>query len=185
MHPPVSGSLAPFPSSSPPGGSRGRNSDSGTCCHPDSSTDLSTDRRTDAWSSRSPRTLTHTLTHAAQEPGPGWAPSPPSAACHGFYQTTDRGRVPRPAAAGFRPEAVTLPTPLPFGCFPFGQTSMLPPHDPHGLRPLSPCPRVPLRPRKAWTSSQASGLLLMYSSCPALIMGTNLDGMTFSVKSAS
>lgn len=134
------------------------------------------------------RVPTHTHTHAhARGPGawPRLGPSPPSAVCHGFYQTIDRGRVPRPAAAGFRPEAMTLPTPLPFGCFPFGQTSMLPPHDPHGLRPLSPCPRVPLRPRKAWTSSQASGLLLMYSSCPALIMGTNLDGMTFSVKSAS
>lgn len=50
------------------------------------------DRRTDEWSSESPHVLAHTLTHVAPEPDPGWAPSPHSAACHHFYQTTDSDR---------------------------------------------------------------------------------------------
>lgn len=162
---PVSGSPAPPPSSSPPGGSRSHNSDWGVCFHTGSSMYLTAES---GWmcEGQSPGCIhtcmhmctsicTHTCIHrhmcAHRSGARPWLVtlSPPTSLAL-FLPRWQIDLTPRPVATGFRPKPVTPPpkeshhTSLSsFGIVPFAYTPTLPLHGPCGRCPLSPGPRAP------------------------------------------
>lgn len=186
--PPVSGSPAPVPSSSPPEGPWGHNSGQGVCDQAGSSTHLSMERRTE-WRAESQvyshnhntHTLTHMLTWARSLFQAGlllshsvslslthmhmWAKNltqagPLSSPSYLALLLTHHRQRPDPR---IQTQTHNDPTPFPFGISPLAYTHILPPHDPRGTCPLSPGPRVTLRSHTSWT---ASSLLSPYFYTP-------------------